>query len=91
MGETELKDDWASSFWPIDLGNGMRAKLMQSGDLLTSHRADDGRPCGGFVRLAGRNASHELTSVWPISISPNVTCQNCHVSGFIKEGRWIRL
>ena len=83
--------DFAVDFWPIDLGNGMRAKLMQSGDLLTSHRSDTGDPCGGYVQLSGRQPTHEVISAEPLTISPNVTCQTCHVSGFIKEGRWIRL
>ena len=81
----------AEEFWPLDLGNGMRAKVMRTGDLITSHRSDDDTPCGGFIKLSGRNATHELVSLEPLTISPNVTCQTCHASGFIREGRWIPL
>jgi len=78
-------------FWPIDLSEDVRAKFMRSGDLLTWHRNDAGDPCGGFVKLSGRDATHEITQASPLTISPNITCQTCGASGFVREGRWIKL
>jgi len=80
-----------SELWPIDLGEGVRARLLRSGDLMTAHRSDQGRPCGGYVRMSGKNPSHAIVTEIPLTISPNITCQTCHASGFIKEGRWIPL
>jgi hypothetical protein len=77
--------------WPINLGNGMRARLMRTGDILTAHRTHRGEPCGGYIRTSGKEAPFELLSVDPLTIRPNVTCHTCKLSGFIREGRWTPL
>lgn len=62
--------------------------------LIESHRAPDGRECGGSVTFDVPEAEGLRGPRWsveqcePLTISPSVLC-SCGHHGFIRDGRWV--
>jgi len=69
------------------IGGGLRCGLI------VSHRAPDGRECGGSVTFGNAPASlhgprWQVEQWEPLTISPSIRC-DCGWHGFIRDGRWI--
>lgn len=84
----------------LDLGHDVRILFTVREDggprigLIESHRAPDGRECGGSVTFdvpeaEGLNGPRwTVESMDPLTISPSVLC-SCGHHGFIQAGRWV--
>lgn len=84
----------------IDLGHDVKIMFTTrqgSNDrigLIESHRAPDGRECGGSVTfdVSGTEGlpgpRWTLVSLDPLTISPSILC-GCGHHGFVREGAWV--
>lgn len=87
-------ESWLMDEYPVDLGEGVRLRWSQNGDITLYHRRPDNNlACGVWVQLVAKHATHEIVEgdVDKPTISPNITCGQCGHSGFIREGRWVPL
>lgn len=58
-------------------------------------RADDGRPCSGFITFHGpvqdelsERPKWTVESWDPLTLSPSILCVLCGDHGFIRNGKW---
>lgn len=97
--DVEREDDAALNI--LDIGHDVRIMFTTRhgrGDarigLIESHRAPDGRECGGSVTFLVPEAEGlpgprwQVDSWEPLTISPSVLC-SCGHHGWIRDGRWV--
>jgi hypothetical protein len=99
MRGQEAIEGWSPNV--LDLGHDVRIMFTVRTDggprigFTESHRASDGRECGGSVTFDVPEAEGLPCPRWtveswePLTISPSVLCRTCGHHGFVRDGRWV--